>query len=69
MKTWKNCAKITEVTTYGAIDGLSTPRRFVCGHRHMTKMLLKEDQRILTKCGGTEALDGPFCTSVIVNRK
>ncbi|TMW84815.1 hypothetical protein EJD97_024317 [Solanum chilense] len=69
MKTWKNFGEIAEVTTLGAIDVPSTPRRSVGCHRLMKEILLKDYQGILTKCGATEALDGPSCTSVIVNIK
>ncbi|TMW90714.1 hypothetical protein EJD97_015359 [Solanum chilense] len=59
MKMWKNCIAIAEVTTYGAIDGPSTPRRSVGGHRRIKELLLKEDRGILINFGATEALDGP----------
>ncbi|TMX04924.1 hypothetical protein EJD97_003815 [Solanum chilense] len=66
MNTWKNCAEIVEVTTYGAIDGPSTPRQSIGGHRCVKEMLLKKGRGILTKCGATEALDGPSLPRRIV---
>ncbi|TMW99866.1 hypothetical protein EJD97_001819 [Solanum chilense] len=57
MKTPINCGKIAEVMTYGAIDGPLTPRLSVGGTRHLKRMLLKEDQGILTKCESTEAIN------------
>ena len=61
-KTWKNYAEIAEVTTYGAIDGLSSPRRSADGHNRMKNMLLKEDRGNITKCGDTQDPDGPSTT-------
>ncbi|TMX03669.1 hypothetical protein EJD97_014894 [Solanum chilense] len=58
MKTRKNCAKIAEVMTYGAIDGPSTPRRSIGGNRPLKKMLLKEDPGYLTKYGAPKDIDG-----------
>ena len=75
MKTRMNRAEITEVMTYGAIDGLSTPRLSIGGNRHQKKMLLKEDWVIMNMCGAMEAIDGPLSlrwttfTFVIANRK
>ncbi|TMW84087.1 hypothetical protein EJD97_025821 [Solanum chilense] len=56
----KNCTETAEVTTYKAIDGPLTPRRFVSGHRRMKEKIFNEDWGILTKCGDTEDLDGPL---------
>ena len=53
----KNYAETAEVTTYMAIDGPSTPRWSVGGHRRMKENMLNEDWVILTKCGATKALD------------
>ena len=59
MKTRKNCIETAEVTTYGAIDGPSTPQWFVGGYRHMNERLLKEDRGILTNCGAMKVLNEP----------
>ena len=59
MKTRKNCAEIAQAMTYGAIDGPSTPRCSICGNCRLKKMLLKEDQGILTRFGDTKAIDEP----------
>lgn len=51
--------KIAEVTTYGYIDGLLRPQRSIGGHHRMKKLDAKGSCGIMTKCGDTEALDGP----------
>lgn len=57
MKKRKNYAETTEVTTYGDINGPSTPRRCVGGHHRMKEKVLKEDWEILTICGAMNGLD------------
>ena len=58
-KEWKNCAEIEEVRTYGTIDVPSTSRGSVGAHHRMKKIMLKQDQGILTKCAAMGDLNGP----------